>query len=191
MGLPYTTPFYTQNSSINVILGGVNFGSAEATILYPGSRNYQSLNQQLRQAFETIQLLQLQLGEAAANSFINSSIFYLSFGKDDFTDFFHNNSMGNGSFTRILVHQMANAIRSLYTSNARKIVCAGVLPLGCAPHSGKACLDEVNNMVQDYNRLLEENIVAIDAELPGTSIVFCDVYRGVMEFIENPKRYGM
>lgn len=139
MGLPYTTPFYSQIGAINVILNGINFGSAEASILSPGSPNYQSLNQQQRQAFETIQLLQLHLGESTANSFINSSIFYLSFGKDDFTHFFHNNnsSLGNNNgfdFAHILVQQMTNAVRSLYASNVRKIVCAGVLPLGCAPH---------------------------------------------------------
>lgn len=208
MGLPYTIPFYSQNGSIQGILGGVNFGSAEATILYPGSRSYQSLNQQLRQAFETTQLLQLQLGQETANKFIESSIFYLSFGKDDFIDYFLNNSSSrtgfknNGqNFTRILVHQMTNAIRSLYATNVRKIVCAGVLPLGCAPHLrlkfdsssngvSKGCLDEVNMLVSDYNTRLEENIVAINAELKDAHIIFCDVYRAMMKFINNPKAYG-
>lgn len=203
MGLPYATPFYSQNGSIKGILDGLNFGSAEATILYSGSRSYQSLNQQLRQAFETIQLLQLQLGEEAASNFIHSSIFYLSFGKDDFTDYFHNNSLGKKSgqeFADILVHQMTNALRSLYDSDVRKIVCAGVLPLGCAPHvllksdrrrrKAKACLHEVNEVVLDYNTRLEESIVAIDAELPDAQLVFCDVYQAVMEFINNPIKYG-
>lgn len=202
MKLPYTTPFYSQNSSINRILGGLNFGSAEASILSPHSRNYQSLNQQLRQAFETIQLLQLQLGESIADSFINSSVFYLSFGKDDFTDFFHNNSLANNGFefAHILVEQMTNAVRSLYASNVRKIVCAGVVPLGCAPQallfeSGgdgarKACLDEVNRVVSYYNRRLEENIVIMDQQLGDARVIFCDVYQAVMEFINHPYKYG-
>ncbi|KAI3450096.1 hypothetical protein Pfo_006761 [Paulownia fortunei] len=208
MGLPNTIPFYSQNGSIHEILGGVNFGSAEATILYPSSRSYQSLNQQLRQAFETIQLLQLQLGEEVANNFIQSSLFYLSFGKDDFIEYFHNNSSGIGfkysgrNFSHILVHQMTNAIRNLYATNVRKIVYAGVLPLGCAPHIQlqgdsssnsvrKGCLDEVNMLVLEYNTRLEENIVAINAELPDAQIIFCDVYRAIMELINNPTAYGI
>lgn len=205
MELPYTTPFYSQNGSINRILDGLNFGSAEASILSPRSRSYQSLNQQLRQAFETIQLLQLQLGESTANTFINSSVFYLSFGKDDFTDFFHNNSLGkNGfDFAHILVEQMTNAVRSLYASNVRRIVCAGVVPLGCAPHhtlllllesvgngARRACLDEVNKVVSYYNRRLEENILAMDGRLGDARVVFCDVYQAVMEFINHPYKYG-
>ncbi|XP_057802372.1 GDSL esterase/lipase At1g71250-like [Salvia miltiorrhiza] len=208
MRLPYTTPFYSQNGSINRILDGLNFGSAEASILSSSSRNYQSLNQQLRQAVETIQLLQLQLGESTADTFINSSIFYLSFGKDDFIDFFHGNSLGNNGFdfAHILVEQMTNAVKTLYASNVRKIVCAGVVPLGCAPHallleSGggggdgdgtrRACLDEVNEVVSYYNRRLEGNIAAMDRHMGDARVIFCDVYQAVMEFINHPHKYGI
>ncbi|KAL2535982.1 GDSL esterase/lipase-like [Forsythia ovata] len=81
MNLSYAIPFYSQNGSIHELLTGVNFGSSQATILYAGSRSYQSLNQQLRQTFETIQLLQLWLGQEVANHFIESSLFYLSLRK--------------------------------------------------------------------------------------------------------------
>ncbi|KAK4419700.1 hypothetical protein Salat_2382900 [Sesamum alatum] len=208
MALPNTIPFYSQNGSIHGILGGVNFGSADATILYPGSRSYQSLNQQLRQAFDIIQLLQLQLGEETADSFIRSSVFFLSFGKEDFIDYLLNNSSGIGfvhssqNFTDILVHQMTNAVRNLYATNVRKIVCAGVLPLGYAPHlllkcdsssrsSRKACSDKINSLVLEYNTKLEENVVAIREELPEARVIFCDVYRAMMEFMRNPKAYGI
>lgn len=198
MGLPYTTPFYSQNGSIHEILRGINFGSAEATILYPGSSNYQSLNQQLRQAFETLQLLQLRLGQETATNFIKSSVFYLSFGKDDFLDYFLHNSSETGfkyngqNFTQILVHQMTNAIRSLYASNVRKVVCAGVLPLGCSPRlmTSSGCFGEANTLVVEYNTLLEQSIAAINAELQNAHIIFCDVYKAIMEFINNPKAYG-
>lgn len=192
MGLPNATPFYSQKGTTQEILRGINFGSAEATILYPGSSNYQSLNQQLRQAFETLQLLQLRLGQETATNFIKSSIFYLSFGKDDFLHYFLHNLSGTRNFTQILVHQMTNAIRSLYASNVRKIVCAGVLPLGCTPHlmSSSGCLGEANALVLEYNTGLQQNIAAINAELKAAHVIFCDVYRAVMEFINNPKPYG-
>ncbi|KAL7152014.1 hypothetical protein ABFS83_04G069300 [Erythranthe nasuta] len=211
MGLN-TIPFYSHNGSINAILGGINFGSAEGTILYTGSRSHQSLNQQLSQSFQIIQLLQLHLGEQTANKFIQSSIFYLSFGKDDFIDYFHDRSSpinfkhSPQNFSHILVQQMTNAVRNLYATNVRKIVCAGILPLGCAPDmllmkfdsssNGargeiEGCLDEVNMAVLEYNTRLEENIVAINVELPGAHVVFCDVYRALMEFIHKPEAYGI
>ncbi|XP_073272552.1 GDSL esterase/lipase At1g71250-like [Primulina huaijiensis] len=210
MGLQSAKPFYGQNGTIYGLLGGVNFGSAQATILSPRSRSYQSLNQQLRQAFETIQLLQLHLGEEPAKHFVKSSLFYLSFGKDDFIEYFVDNKSSfnikyNGTeFSRILVRQMTNAVRNLYASNVRKIICSGILPLGCAPRillkrdnsnssssKVRGCLDEVNLMILEYNRKLEEKIVAINADLPDAHIIFCDVYRAMMEFIDNPKPYGI
>lgn len=207
IGLPPIIPFYSQNGSIGGILDGVNFGSAEASILFPGSQNYQSLNQQLRQAFETIQLLQIQLGEDITSHFVKSSLFYLSFGKDDFINYFVNNfsrtnRMYSGQdFAHILVSQMTNAIRHLYSVNVRKIIVAGVLPLGCTPQmllrwddspdsEEKGCFDEVNILVQEYNTRLEEKMVAIDEEFPDAHILYCDVYRAMMEFIYNHTAYG-
>uniref|UniRef100_A0A803KRE7 Uncharacterized protein n=1 Tax=Chenopodium quinoa TaxID=63459 RepID=A0A803KRE7_CHEQI len=77
--LTHQRTFYEQNGTIQGILSGDNYGSAQATILpFANIPTFQSLNQQQRQAFETIQLLQLQLGEQEAHQFISSSIFYLS-----------------------------------------------------------------------------------------------------------------
>ncbi|CAA0829068.1 SGNH hydrolase-type esterase superfamily protein [Striga hermonthica] len=198
MGLAGTVPFYSQNGSIQVILGGLNFGSAQATILYPGSRSFQSLNQQLRQASETIQLLHLNLGQETATPFIRSSVFYLSFGKDDIIDHLINASPPTAqNLSRILVHQMMNAVRNLYANNVRRIVCAGVLPLGCGPRwravgsaAEESCSDEVNRAVSEFNVMMEENVVGMSGELGDARVTFCDVYQAMMEVIKNPSGYG-
>lgn len=203
-------PFYAQNGSLDEILGGLNFGSTQATIMNQGGFSHQSLNQQLRQVSESMQLLQLQLSEKTALEFTKSSIFFLSFGKEDYIDLFlHNSSnpMLNQSaqyFATILVNQMTNAMRYLYDANARKIICLGVLPLGCTPRiawetnqtsngdiNGNGCVDNVNNWVLEYNRLLGEHIVQLNAEFSDAHIVFCDVYSGILEIINRPRFYGM
>ncbi|KAK0603819.1 hypothetical protein LWI29_009046 [Acer saccharum] len=209
MGLPYIPPFYSQNGSVEALLNGVNYGSAQATIMNPSSQSYQSLNQQERQVFETFQLLQLELGEESAKNFIKSSVFYLSFGKDDYIDLFLRNFSGvmfrysGQQFAHILVNQMIHVIRNLYDANVRKIICMGILPLGCTPRTvlewynsttadddGKGCVEEINELVLEYNTMLNENIVELNAELPGAQIIFCDVYQGMMEIISNPNYYG-
>ncbi|KAA8544427.1 hypothetical protein F0562_022439 [Nyssa sinensis] len=208
MGLPYASPFYSQNGSIEGLLQGVNFGSAQATIMNPISPSHQSLNQQLRQAFETVQLLQLQLGQETANHFIQSSLFYLSFGKDDYINLFLQNSSGlspnyNGQkLAHILVEQMTHAIKTLYDANVRKIVCMGILPLGCTPRvlwegensrvgdGGSACEEEINELVVEYNIMLEDHIVDLNVQLADAHIIFCDVYQGIVDIITYPKDYG-
>ncbi|CAA3027212.1 GDSL esterase lipase 7-like, partial [Olea europaea subsp. europaea] len=46
-------------------------------------------------------------------------------------------------------------------------------------------------LVSEYNTWLEEKIVALNAELSGAHIIFCDVYRAIMEFVNNPQNYGV
>ncbi|TKY57068.1 GDSL esterase/lipase [Spatholobus suberectus] len=210
IGLTSIRPFYGQNGSLEEVLSGLNFGSTQATIMNPGSYSHQSLNQQLRQVSETMQLLQLQLSEDTALQFTKSSIFFLSFGKEDYIDLFlHNSSSqmfqrGTQYFATILVNQMANAARYLYDANARKIICLGILPLGCTPrmawelnrtsaeyYNGNGCVEHVNELVFEYNRLLDEQIVKLNTEFPDAQMVFCDVYNGMMEIINEPRLYGM
>ncbi|KAI3749974.1 hypothetical protein L2E82_20597 [Cichorium intybus] len=213
IGLPYPIPFYSQNGSTEVLLRGVNLGSTGATIMSnPTNSVLQSLNQQLRQAFEIFQLLQLELGQETATDFIQSStLFYISFGKDDYIDLFRSNSaMIPGSnemqLSRILVDQMTNAIQYLYGSSVRKFLFMGILPLGCAPrfsqwtndpmhgggHDGDrvVCADEINNLILEYNAFLENRIVSLNVELDDAQLIFCDVYRLMMEIIKNPNTYG-
>ncbi|GMY10259.1 GDSL esterase/lipase At1g71250-like [Fagus crenata] len=212
MDLPNILPFYNQNGSIEELQHGLNFGSAEATIMNPSSsQSHQSLNQQLRQVFETIQLLQLQFGQSGADHFIRSSMVYLSFGKDDYIDLFLGNSSGvmlkysSQEFAHILVNQMMHAIRILHNANFRKIICTGLLPLGCTPRTvwkwynnnitgvdvdGRGCVKEINEMVVEYNTMLNEHIVELNSKLPDVQVVFCDVYQGMTEIITNPDHYG-
>ncbi|XP_031402362.1 GDSL esterase/lipase At1g71250-like [Punica granatum] len=213
MGFPFTPPFYGQNGSVDGLLRGLNFGSAQATIMSTTGHEFQSLNQQLRQVLETFQLLQLHLTPQLARSYIESSVIYLSFGKDDYVDLFLHNSSGimhkftGPEFARILVDQMAAALKTLHASGARKIICVGILPLGCTPrtvwewnnswgkiggseNNGTVCINEINELVSLYNILLEERIVSLNSDLPGSEMVFCDVYEGIMEIVNNPKQHG-
>ena len=60
----------------HVAIQWTSFGLAQATIMNQGSYSHQSLNQQLPQVSETMQLLQLQLNEDTALQFTKSSIIF-------------------------------------------------------------------------------------------------------------------
>ncbi|KAM6595813.1 hypothetical protein CsatA_006337 [Cannabis sativa] len=214
MGLPYALSFYTQNGSIGDLMTGLNFGSAQATIMNPSSQGYQSLNQQLRQVFEMMELLQLQLSPNMALRFVRSSVYYLSFGKDDYINFYLSSNSNSGSsvgapkysnheFAHILVSEMINVVRSLHDMKIRKIICQGILPLGCTPrmafesfdfeasqHRRRGCWEKVNRMVLEFNIMLEEKIIELNEEMPDAHILFFDVYQGIKEIIAKPERYG-
>lgn len=210
MGLPNALPFYNQNGSVADLVRGVNFGSAQATIMNPSSQGYQSLNQQLRQVSETVELLQLQLSPREVLHFVRSSVFYLSFGKDDYINFFLSNSsnvtpkQSSQEIAHILVTEMVNAVRSLHDLKVRKFICQGILPLGCTPRAvrkkfdlaegeddGAGCWEKINEMVLEYNVMLEEEMMELNAEMRDAHIVFCDVYQGIREILAKPESYGM
>ncbi|XP_022995420.1 GDSL esterase/lipase At1g71250-like isoform X1 [Cucurbita maxima] len=201
MGVPHSQPWYNQNGSIEAILNGLSFGSPQATIV-SGGQSHQSLNQQLRQVLDTLQLLRLQLGLDTARHFIQSSLFYFSFGE---VDFILDSSRGknNVKFAQLLASQMSVAIRNLHEAGAKKIVCMGILPLGCTPrvlsqwrdspaavYDEQGCVKEMNELVVNYNELMEKQIVMLNAQLGDARMVFCDAYKGMMEIISNPRRYG-
>jgi len=208
MGLQEIPTFYEQNGTLEGILNGLNYGSAQATILTdPNGPSLQSLNQQLRQALETIQLLQLQLGQPKAEHFINSSIFYLSLGKDDYVNYFFPNSLpfngGDQAFSRLLVDEMSHAFRDLYDAGARKVVYMGILPVGCSPRAVvnwyftrgrdprlKGCVDEINELILRHNQQLNARVIELNLKFSDARFVFCDAFEGIMEIMANPNIYG-
>lgn len=128
MGLPPVPPFYGLNGTAAAMMQGVNFGSTPATIvsgvLADLRRGYdrflfQSLSQQVRQVFETLQVLQLELGASAARRAASSALFLLSFGKDDYAALFSRGSefdrlapkYGRRRFSRLLVSRLIQAIK--------------------------------------------------------------------------------
>ncbi|XP_026661185.2 GDSL esterase/lipase At1g71250-like [Phoenix dactylifera] len=216
MGLPPVPPFYGLNGTAAAMMRGVNFGSTPATILsgvLAGWRAgydrfiFQSLSQQVRHVFETLQVLQLELGASAARRAASSALFLLSFGKDDYAALFSRGSesdrlapkYGRRGFARLLISRLIQAIKDLYDADVRRVAVMGVGPLGCAPRivwegtyglDGRDCVEEVNEIVAEYNANLSARLLTLNSELAGAEIVFCDVYGGMMEIIANPLIYG-
>ncbi|KAL8152121.1 hypothetical protein V2J09_021929 [Rumex salicifolius] len=213
MGITTVPSFYSLNGSVQSLINGVNFGSTQGNILLdPPNPSFQSLNQQLRQVFETLQLLSLHLSPSIATNHIQSSIFYLSFGKEDFIRFFnheYNSTLPSSLkhkprvFLHVLADQLVRSIRYLYDGDARKIVVMGVLPLGCAPgtvlkwHSmtgirneTRGCIEWINQLVVEFNKVIEQHVLELKVELRDAHVVFCDAYEGIMEIIAKPSLYG-
>lgn len=135
MGLPPPRPFYSLNGSAAAAAArGVNFGSTPATILSAVGGGggggggfvfmFQTLSQQVRQVFETLQLVQLLSGPAAARHLASSALFLLSFGADDYARLLSPASdpaalppmYGRRGFARLLASQMIRAVQVLSPS---------------------------------------------------------------------------
>ncbi|PKA58025.1 hypothetical protein AXF42_Ash020787 [Apostasia shenzhenica] len=128
MGLPPPTPFYSGNWTLASLSSGINFGSTPATILSysspisaaAGMFLFQTLSQQVRQVYETLQFLHLEAGQAAARRVASSTLFLLSFGRDDYVSILSGTNTaaaagrpkyGRRGLSRLLVSQMIQAVK--------------------------------------------------------------------------------
>ncbi|KAI4991704.1 hypothetical protein ZWY2020_040090 [Hordeum vulgare] len=208
MDLPPPPLISTLNGSAAAAAMGVNFGGEEGESGGAGVFRMGAIGQQLRLAAETLQVLRLEAAtprEASAG--VAGAVFVVSFGADAYARLLARGSEADASapkhgrrgFARLLAGRVGRAVQELYEADVRRVAVLGVPPLGCAPRvmweglhlvDGRGCVEEANELVQGYNARVEAQLDALRPELPGADIVFCDVYKGVMEMITNPGAYG-
>jgi len=51
-------------------------------------------------------------------------------------------------------------------------------------------VEEANELIEAYNGRLAARLDDLRPQLAGADVVFCDVYKGMMEIISNPSTYG-
>ena len=84
-------------------------------------------------------------------------------------------------------------------SRCRKIAISGLPPIGCLPiqitakfkiEEDRRCVDEENLDSKMYNQKLAKRLPKIQTLLPGSRIVFVDIYKPLMDMINRPQKYG-
>lgn len=88
-------------------------------------------------------------------------------------------------------------MQSLYDLGARKIAVAGVPPLGCVPmvrtvRGGmtRECVDIYNQASVLLNTELSAQLTTLASDLPGSLILYIDIYDILLDLIMNPTNYG-
>lgn len=73
----------------------------------------------------------------------------------------------------------------------------GLAPIGCAPHylwrynsKNGECVEEINDMILEFNFVMRYMVEMLRQELPDSDIIFCDLYEGSMDIIQNHEHYG-
>nr|CAB3488946.1 unnamed protein product [Digitaria exilis] len=213
MGLPSPPLISTLNGTAAAAARGVNFGGPQY-YHYGGDRGIfrmGAVGQQLRLAAETLQLLQLETGTAqdASSAAAGAAVFVLSFGTDAYARLLSRGGAeaadaaapkhGRRGLGRLLADRIARVVSELYEAEVRRVAVMGVAPLGCAPrvmwegigggHGG--CVEEANELIEGFNARLATRLDDLRPQLPGADVVFCDVYKGMMEIISNPSKYGL
>ncbi|XVE58082.1 hypothetical protein DITRI_Ditri04bG0141900 [Diplodiscus trichospermus] len=206
LGLPFVPSYLGQAGEVDDMLHGVNYASAAAGIIFSsGSELGQhiSFTHQIQQFADTYQQFVLSMGEDVAIDFISNSVLYISIGINDYIHYYLLNVSNVQNlylpwgFNQFLASTMRQEIKNLYNMNVRKLVVMGLPPIGCAPYylwqykSNKGeCIQEINDMIMGFNFVMRYMTGELLQELPDARIIFCDVFQGSMDIIQNHERYG-
>ncbi|KAJ0106238.1 hypothetical protein Patl1_17508 [Pistacia atlantica] len=199
LGLPFVPSYLGQKGNVKDMIQGVNYASAGAGIIFSsGSELGQhiSLIQQIQQFTDTYQQFILSMGENITAHLISNSVFYLSIGINDYIHYYLPNVSDVQNLYLPWSFNQFLASNNLYNINVRKVVLMGMAPIGCAPHYlwkyGKngECVEEINDMILEFNFVMRYMVEMLRQELPDSDIIFCDMYEGSMDIIQNHEHYG-
>ncbi|OMO79772.1 Lipase, GDSL [Corchorus capsularis] len=206
LGLPFVPSYLGQAGELEDMLHGVNYASAAAGIIFSsGSELGQRIafTHQIQQFTDTYQQFVLSLGEDVANDLISSSVLYISIGINDYIHYYLRNVSNVQNlylpwgFNKFLASTMKQEIMNLYNLNVRRMVIMGLPPIGCAPHylwrfksNNGECIEQINDMIMEFNFVMRYMIEELIHQLPDARIIFCDVFEGSMDILQNHERYG-
>ncbi|KAL5201492.1 hypothetical protein ABZP36_035846 [Zizania latifolia] len=205
LGLPSSVPAYLDSSyTIDQLASGVSFASGGTGLDHLTSRisSVIPISRQLAYFRLYKEKLKLAKGEDVANEIIAEALCLFSVGTNDFIVNYFVLPLRPAVYTlaeyvTYIVGEADSAVRAAYELGARKILFAGLAPIGCVPfartmnHDAPGeCNEERNQAALMFNSQLMEAMGKLNSELPGAKVVYTDIYGVVSSVVSNPSDYG-
>ncbi|CAI9770764.1 unnamed protein product [Fraxinus pennsylvanica] len=138
------------------------------------------------------------VGEIKAQKIIGDSMVVVVAGSNDFLVNYYGiparrNLFGLNLYQNSLLLRVQDFVKALYDIGCRNIMVAGLPPLGCGQGPSlifTTCLDPKNSDSQTYNIKLQELLPQIQATLPGSKLVYADIFTPFVDMVTNPVKYG-
>ncbi|KAJ6432424.1 hypothetical protein OIU84_019626 [Salix udensis] len=135
------------------------------------------------------------VGEEKARQIISGSLVIISAGTNDVAILKDEDS----EYQHFLLDRTQTFVKELYDLGCRTMIISGLPPVGCLPiqmaiarrnSSELRCLDDRNSYAQSHNRKLAKMLQQIQQMLSGSKIVYLDMYKTLIEMIDQPQKYG-
>ncbi|XP_040383553.1 GDSL esterase/lipase At2g04570-like isoform X2 [Oryza brachyantha] len=199
LGLPSSVPAYLDSGYTTEELAracGVTFASAGTGL--------DDLTAQIALEYfkEYKEKLKVVHGEDVAKEIITEALYVFSIGTNDFIiNYFalplRPAAYSTSGYVAYLVGLAIVAVREAYELGARRVLFAGLTPLGCLPSARTLnlltpgrCNEENNHAALAFNAGLEEAMRKLNDELAGARVAYSDVYSVVCSILSNPSDYG-
>ncbi|XP_031388180.1 GDSL esterase/lipase At2g30310-like isoform X2 [Punica granatum] len=160
------------------------------------------VSQQLKYFKEYIQRLRNAVGDKDAEKIIAGALVIISAGTNDFILNFYDIptrrlEFNISQYQDFLLARISDFVSELYKLGCRKLVIAGLPPMGCLPIQmtlrfaeikDRKCVEDENMDAQIYNRKLAKLLSERQAELLQSKIVYADAYEPLIDMIHHPQK---
>ncbi|XP_037454192.1 GDSL esterase/lipase At5g45910-like [Triticum dicoccoides] len=208
-GLPFIPPILGEENNFT---HGSNFAVVGATALdlaYFHEKNITSVppfNSSLSVQLEWFQNLKPTLCSTpqGCRDYFRGSLFFMGeFGGNDYTFIMAAGKTFRLVYVRDVVQAISEGVEQLVKEGGRYVVVPGQPPMGCIPiiltlyaspnkthYDRQGCLIKYNALARYHNRLLVAAVYRLRIKYPDAKIVYGDYYTPVIEFLNEPTRYG-
>ncbi|KAL7247226.1 hypothetical protein ACSBR2_002194 [Camellia fascicularis] len=131
----------------------------------------------------------------------NGALVIVSAGTNDFVFNFYDIPTRRITFNiseyhDFVLNNLQKIVQELYKIGCRTMVVAGLPPIGCIPIQMTAkleihrkCIDHLD--AQSYNAKLSNLLPELQSSLPGSKIIYADIYTSLDDMMKNPQKYGL
>ncbi|KAK9724955.1 hypothetical protein RND81_05G111200 [Saponaria officinalis] len=204
----FSPPYLAPTTKGQAIMQGVNYASGGGGILnqtgqiFIGRLNFDA---QLDNFANTKADLIRNIGEKAANEFLEKALYSVTMGSNDFINNYLTPVVSRVEQTLVSPQAFVDAMISKYrvqlmrlrNMGAKKILVVNVGPIGCIPYlrdinptAGTNCVAFPNQLAQLFNFRLKSLVSELSTNLPDSRFVYADVYRVVDDILTNYSSYG-
>ncbi|KAL0321834.1 UNVERIFIED_CONTAM: GDSL esterase/lipase [Sesamum calycinum] len=192
------------------LLTGASFASAGTGLddLTASEANVLTLNAQLRNFMQALQRMRSIAGQQEADRVVENALFMVAAGTNDMLYNFYGlplrRTYSLSGYQDLLLQNLENVIRTLHSTGARRVAVVGLPPIGCMPVSvtlgslvpsfhmlQRVCVDQQNSDSEAYNAKLKALTSRLQATLPGSRVVYVDVYTPIMDMVISPAAFGL
>lgn len=199
-------PFLDPGLADNDLLTGVSFASGgsgydDLTTVTTGAIPMSKQADYFRTYKERISKI---IGETEAKDLIENALVIIFAGTNDFTLNYYDlptmrrlqyNITGYQDF---VLEKLQDFLEELHGLGCRRMVVAGLPPMGCLPIQitsrlkiPRACLDDQNSEAMSYNNKLLKLIPRIQTSLQGSQVLYADIYTPIIQLLDNSQDYGI
>ncbi|XP_021908078.1 GDSL esterase/lipase EXL3-like isoform X2 [Carica papaya] len=185
------------------LLTGVSFASGGSGYdpLTPAIVSVLSLTDQLELFKRYLARVDSSFGKEATANILSKAIFLVCSGSDDiantyFSTPFRRAHYDINSYTDLVVSSASSFIQQLYGVGARRIGVFSLPPIGCVPSQrtlggglNRECSNKANQAALLINSKLNVQLNSLRKKLPGSKLVYVDIYNPLLSLIKNPAQY--